>query len=237
MKIFVFSKLNMTLSAVALLLFVKIVHNYKLDLLHYIFFGLSVWWVYIFDILSGIQLEDQFSHPARGQFVRHNQFLLKILLFTISFILFGLLLFISFPTFIWPIFTIALLVAILYSKGLFRFRLKSSGVNKTVLVALAWSLGTYAYAKILSARAEVTRNEALFFFIIYLFLFLDTYLLDYHDQKSDAKFQIKTAAHSKNLNTFFAPVNTYLSTLSEEYRAFWVSSWRYIFLAMALVIY
>ena len=237
MKFFVFSRINMALSALALLAGITHIKAYPLNSEHFVFFGLSVWWVYIFDMLSSRHLEDSESHTRRGVFIKDHLKILLILKFLIPVLLVYMVFELGYPFVVWPLFLFASLVAFFYSKGLWGFRIKSCGWNKTYIVALTWTLGTLAYPKFMIHDFSLDPSELFLAIVLFLLLFLDTYLLDYQDLNVDKKFHIKTAAHNVRLNHYFASSHRKLGRMKEENMAFVVSSWRYLFLVCAIILF
>lgn len=235
MKYLVFTQINMVLSAVALLLALDIYFKWDLSAIHYLVFALTIWWVYIFDIMSSYKDEDKISHPVRCQFVSEN----KIMFTAVELLIPLLLAFISFahPEFLSFLFIIFFSFALsaAYSRGIRSLRLKSSGLNKTLIIALAWAGGVFFYGLYFTSdEAGVQVQHIPVFVIIFVLLYLDTYLLDYQDRESDKAYGVVTAANNPAMNRFFAGVNGKLSALGEVELSLLVSSWRYLLLLMAL---
>lgn len=228
--------MNMAFSALSLLAGLSLFLSWHLQPLHYLIFFLSVWWVYVFDVFASSNLEDSLSHIDRGFFLRKHCLLFQLISYFMPLVILVLFVLKKMPLELWVISAVSLVLAIAYSRGIFSMRIKSLGYNKTFIVTMAWSVGTFLYAYFIS-QAEMSFKAFGLFTLIFLLLLLDTYFLDYQDLSADKGFGIHSLAANKKLNSAFFSVHNYLAQAGEAKASLLMSSWRYLFLLVAVTLH
>jgi hypothetical protein len=110
-----------------------------------------------------------------------------------------------------PLLITPFIIGYLYSKGVKKFRLKSGGGIKNVVVALTWTLGIVLFIEEFSLKA----------FVIYTFFFLksfiNTVVYDFKDVDADRLAGIRTlpvCIETKKLKSLLLSINTFCHFLA-----------------------
>ena len=199
MSYLVYSQIWMSFSGLALILGVANVNRASLDIESCIIIFCGLMWVYLLDATSKNSPEDQVNQRHRLEFFRRHARVLG----AIRFICLLVALYVAFqlrlPKESWYFFASAAVCSWAYSVGFRGRRLKSLSLNKTWLVAIAWTGGVFGSIWAFNDLDFFIVSEGLVLFLVAL-LFLDTALLDWRDLKGDMAHGIKSIYSDKGLH-------------------------------------
>jgi hypothetical protein len=189
----------MSFSGLALILGVANVNRISMDKESCIIIFCGLKWVYLLDATSLNSPEDKLNQRPRLEFVRkHARTLGWIRTLSLVVALYFALQ-MRLPKASWYFFAASAVCSWAYSVGFKGRRLKSHSLNKTWLIALAWTAGVYAAIWTLQGLDFYVVSEGLIMILLSL-LFFDTALLDWRDRKGDLAHGVKSIYTEKGLS-------------------------------------
>ena len=200
MSFLVHSQIWMSLSGLALIASVGSLYEVSLRIESVVVIFCGLMWVYLLDATASHSPEDETNQQARVQFfekyARQLGLLRFICLVAAMYCAFRLQL----PRESWFFLAASATASWLYSVGFRGRRIKSSSLNKTWIIALAWTGGVFGALWALEFLPLQAVSPGLLMFLVSI-LFFDTVVLDWRDQVGDKAHGVSSVFNSSILSS------------------------------------
>lgn len=209
MAYLVHSQLWMSFSGLALILGIADVHRVSLSPSSCIIIFCGLMWVYLLDATAKRSPEDKVNQRPRVEFFRKHALGLGVLRMICLVVALYLTLQMRLPKESWYFLAASAVCSWAYSMGFRGRRLKNISLNKTWLIALAWTGGAFGAIWALHGLDVYIVSKGLVLVLLAL-LFFDTALLDWRDLKGDLAHGVKSIFTERGLSwkvhTFIAVI-------------------------------
>ena len=200
MSFLVHSQIWMSLSGLALIASVGSLHGVQISAETAIVIFCGLMWVYLLDATASHSPEDETNQRARVQFFK--KYARELGFFRLVCLAIALYISVSLrlPKESWFFLAGAALASWTYSVGFRGRRIKTSSLNKTWVIALAWAIGVFGALWSLESFDVMKLSPGLLMFLVAI-LFFDTVVLDWRDQVGDKAHGVSSVFNSKILSS------------------------------------